>query len=126
MRSRLVEWVCLHAQWLVFVGLASALVGYRLAGWMAIFLGICGACFQGWRYEPGLWMLSGLFLPITLLGFVPLAANSASTIASGLVPSASDCDLWGATVFLAAQVLFLAIVTRTNWSIKKKPEIPEL
>jgi hypothetical protein len=71
-------------------------------------------------------MLSGLFLAITLPGFAALAFGSISDIARARVPSPSDCDVWGATFFLAVQILFLATVTRTNWSMRKKSVMPEL
>jgi hypothetical protein len=113
-------------------GLLSGLLVNQVFGlvlvscWMATWLGACGACFRDWREEPGLWMLSGLFLAVSLSGFMILGAGLVSDIARVRAPSASDCDLWGATVILAAQVLFLTTVTQTNWSMKKKPQMPEL
>jgi len=135
MRTKLVEWVIFYARWLILGGLALGLTGGRFGGagavtcgTTAIWLGTCGACFRGWREEPGLWMLSGLFLAMTLPGFAILACGKISEIAQAPVPGPLDYDTWGAVFVLAVQVLFLATVTRTNWSLKKskKPVMPEL
>src|SRR5271170_5717630 len=120
MRTKLVEWVIFYARWLMLGGLALGLAGGRFGGAGAVtcgtatWLGTCGACFRGWREEPGLWMLSGLILAITLPSFAILACGKISEIAQAPVPGPLDYDTWGAVFVLAVQVHFLATVTRTN------------
>ncbi len=91
-----------------------------------MWLGACGGSFCQWRKEPGLWMLSGLFLAITFPPFAILAYGSISDVTQAGVPNLSACDICFANLFLAVQILFLATVTWTNWSLLKKPEMPEL
>ncbi len=132
MKTKLVDWVIQEARWLMLGGLALFLASRHLGGvglvtgWTAMWLGTCGGSFRQWRLEPGLWMLSGLFLTISLVSFVVLAYGSVSDIVQAHAPSLSDCDLWVAEFFLSLQVLFLASVTRKNRLLRKKPVIPEL
>jgi len=132
MRTKLVEWVIFNARWLMLGGLVLGLAGGRFGGlgavtcWMAVWLGTCGATFRRWRDEPGLWMLSGLFLAITLPGVAILTWGMISEIAQARVPSLPDYDIGSAVFVLAAQLIFLATVTRTNWALRKKSVSPEL
>ncbi|MFI5456355.1 MAG: hypothetical protein ACHRXM_12980 [Isosphaerales bacterium] len=132
MKTKLVEWVIYNARWLLLGGLAFYLASYHLGGFgtatgsMAMWLGGCGATFRQWRHEAGLWMLSGLCLAISLPIFAGLAYDSIWDIAQARAPSLPACDIWGANFFLAVQVLVLATVTRTNWSLAKNPATPEL
>ena len=132
MRLKLVDCTANAAGWLMLGGLALCLESRRVAGfgaltgWMAMWLGTCGATFRQGRHDPGLWMLSGLFLPITLALSATFIYGSISDIAQARVLSLSACDLFGANFLLAVQVLYLAIVTQTNWSLRKKPALPEL
>src|SRR4051812_37305294 len=98
MRTKLVEWVIFNARWLMLGGLALGLAGGRfggvgaIIGGTAIWLGACGACFHGWREESGLWMLSGLFLAITLPSFAIVACGVISEIAQARMPGLLDYD----------------------------------
>lgn len=58
--------------------------------------------------------------------FAILAYGSISDVTQAGVPNLSACDICFANLFLAVQILFLATVTWTNWSLLKKPEMPEL
>jgi hypothetical protein len=129
--TKFVEWVVYNASWLLLGGFVdylasqySGVVG-SFTGWMAMGLGASGAMFCQWRKEPGLWMPSGLFLAINLPIFVVIVYGPLSDLAQAGVPSLLACDIWRGSLFLAAQILFLATVTRTNWSPRKKPEMPE-
>jgi hypothetical protein len=132
MRRKLVDCTANAAGFLMLGGLTLCLASRHLGGfgaltgWMAMWLGTCGAIFRQGRHEPGLWRLSGLFLTMTLPLFAALSYGSISDVAQARALSLSACDLCGANFFLAVQVLYLAVVTRTNWSLRKKPAIPEL
>ncbi len=132
MRLKLVDYTVNAAGWLMLGGLTLCLASRHVAGfgaltgWMAMWLGTCGATFRQRRHDPGLWMLSGLFLAITLALSAMFIYGSISDIPQARVLSLSACDVFGANFFLAVQALYLAIVTQTNWSLKKKPAIPEL
>ena len=131
MRLKLVDCTADKAGWLMLGGLTFSLASHllggagALTGWMAMCLGTCAATLRQGRHEPGLWMLSGLFLAITLPIFAGLSYGCISDIAQARVVSPSVLDLCGVIFFLGVQALYLALVTRTNWSLKK-PALPEL
>jgi hypothetical protein len=131
MHTKAVDCILRNFRWLILGGLVLSLTCRHL-GWVgtftggaAIWLGACGGAFRQWRIEPGLWMLSGLFLALTLPAFAILASGSISEVAQAGVPNFSACDTWFANLFLAVQILFLATVTGKNWSLLKKLEPPE-
>jgi hypothetical protein len=135
MKTKHVECVILNARWLLLGGIVDSVASGQFGvvgvctGLMAMALGASGAMFCQWRKERGLWMLSGLFLAIYFPIFVALVHLALSDLAQVGVPNLSacdTCDIWIADLFLAVQILFLETVTRTNWSLGKKPELPEL
>ena len=66
-----IDRVIRRAPWYLFGGLALVLLHEPLhsflflTGFFALWLGACGGTFPSWRSEPGLWMLSALFLVIS-------------------------------------------------------------
>ena len=109
LKTKYVEWVIYNARWLLLGGLVDYLASQHFGvvgiftGWMAMGLGASGAIGCQWRKEPGLWMLSGLFLAINLLIFAVLVYGSLSDLAQAAAPSLSAFDIWFGNLFLAAQ-----------------------
>ena len=101
MRHRRLECVISAARWLMLGGMILTVAngwlgGFGgLTGWMAVWLGTCGACFSRRREEPGLWMLSVLFLVFSLLGFATFAWGLATGIAQARVLSPRTAIPWG-------------------------------
>jgi len=62
----------------MFIGFKTDSFGV-VTGFMAIWMGACGGTFQAWRCDKGLWMLSALFLTMSLLcyaGFTQMATSA--------------------------------------------------
>jgi hypothetical protein len=123
-----------HYRWLMLIGVVlfvvSPSVGFgEVTGWMAIWLGTCGGAFPRWRDDPGLWMLSGLFLALScavLVFFVSAQLQEVFQPGRVHLPGLSGYDVATATLLLAVQVLSLATVTIANWILRKKSATAEL
>jgi hypothetical protein len=97
---------------------------------MAVWLGACGGSFRRWRDEHGLWMLSGMFLAFSCVAFTLFVAMVIDEAVRTGPACFSVLDCSTAAILLGLQVVFLATVTCTNWSLRKKttknPGTPEL
>lgn len=100
-----------------------------MAGSMVISLGACGGSFGQYRKEPGLWMLSGMFLALScalLAIFTYALGEEIFRLGRVVLPSPTHYDFAVATLLLIVQVLFLSSVTHVNWRLKRQSITPEL
>jgi hypothetical protein len=85
---------------------------------MAIWLGALAGSFRQWREEPGLWMLSALFLVMCCTFWALMTWSRIMDIIRQVQAPFSwslNVDIAMATLLLAILVRFSATVTHTNW-----------
>lgn len=119
-----------HCRWpmilgLVLLGTERAFGVGGLTGYALMALGTFGACFGRWRTEPGLWMLSALFLPIFGIPWLLLGVRAVLDLPGPAPPATADpsmdCALCVSLLGLLA--VFLATVASVNRGLKdpRKP-----
>lgn len=94
-----------------------------LTGFFAVWLGACGGMCRSWRSEPGLWMLSALFLSFSGVLYGMFTYHHIADFLQGRhnrLFLALDATL--ATSLLWMQTRFLLSVTRANRLFSKEHE----
>src|SRR4030095_693323 len=107
---------------LVLVVLQEPLPSFLvLTGFITIFLGACAGAVPSWKTEPGLWMLSGLFLFASATFYGVFTYQRVADILQGRHdPMLLVLDVTLATSLLWVQSRFLLSVTCINWLLSKR------
>ncbi len=121
-------WLIARGHWFLPAGfalfwLASWFDGLGVVtGFAAVCLGSCCGCFQKWKTEPGLWILSGFFLvilgPISIMLMLARIDDFVRQV-PGLSPlNALDFSFASSLFWVTAIVLVR--VSIVNWRVKAR------
>jgi hypothetical protein len=89
---------------------------------MAVWLGAVAGSLHKWREEPGLWMLSALFLTMCCTFWALMTCGRIMDIIRQVRAPFSwsqNVDIAMATLLLVVLVRFSATVTHTNWKLTR-------
>ncbi len=121
-------WLIGRGHWFLLSGfalfwLASWFEGLGLVtGVAAVCLGSCCGCFQKWRTDPGLWLLSGFFLvmlgPLCLLLFLMRIRDFVRQVPELSPLNALEFSLASSLFWVTANVLVR--VTIVNWRVEAR------
>ncbi|HVU86199.1 MAG TPA: hypothetical protein VHD36_02685 [Pirellulales bacterium] len=114
-----------HYRWCMVLGAILLVVGvctesFGAAGIFLVALGACGATFQRWRREPGLWMLALVFLALFGPTYLAFAYHLADEMMRGVVAPLGALDFVLATVVQLLLVRTLLTIARFNFLLSRR------